>query len=61
MTREKRFEVGKEYHYFDETMDEVNGEWDYVPVGTVTIVSRTPVAMIDGYIGFNMMAKVPVL
>lgn len=50
---DKIFEVGKKYTYYTNDMAYINGEWQYAPSGYVEVVSRTPIAMIDGYIGSN--------
>lgn len=58
----KTFEVGKKYRYIESKgFYVVNGEGHYSSSGIIEIVSRKPVAMIEGYVALNKKALVPVL
>ena len=58
----KTFEVGKKYCYIESNDFYVlNGEGHYSSSGIVKIVSRNPVAMIEGFVAMNKKALVPVL
>ena len=58
----KTFEVGKKYNYYDHaSFTVINGKGVYIPNGYVEIISRNPVAMIEGFVAMNKKALVPVL
>lgn len=58
----KTFEVGKKYNYYDHAgFTVINGKGVYTPNGYVEIISRKPVAMIEGFVALNTTSLVPVL